>query len=242
MIYFIKHIDIEGPGTFGTFLKRKKIDYKVIDLGAGEPLPQMSDNIDAVIILGGPMNVYEEDKYSFLKAENEFIKKVLVKRIPFMGICLGSQLLSKACGATVVKSPVKEVGFFKVVLTRDGANDALFKGMDKEIDIYHWHEDMFNIPSGGKLLVTSDGCPHQAFCVAEVAYGLQFHVEVTDVSINEWAEEYIKSHADRKKEMDKMMRDYRNKKEIFNKTADILYNNFLQIVNSRKNIKNKLKV
>lgn len=234
MIYFIKHIDIEGPGTFGSFLKKKKVPFKVIDLGAGEKLPQMSEDVEAVIILGGPMNVYEEDKYPFLKEENEFIKKILVHNIPFMGICLGSQLLSKACGSTVVKSPVKEVGFFKVSITDDGRKDPLFSGFDGLMDIYHWHEDMFNIPKGGKLLATSSGCPNQAFKVGEAAYGLQFHVEVTDKSINEWATEYIKSHEDRTKEMQKMMRDYKNIKDVFNQTADTLYNNFLQIVNARK--------
>jgi GMP synthase (glutamine-hydrolysing) len=230
MIYFLKHIDIEGPGTFGSFLKKKKIDFKIIDLGAGQKLPQINSDVEAVIILGGPMNVYEEDQYSFLKDENQFIKKILVQGIPFMGICLGSQLLSKACGAAVVKSPVKEVGFYKAELTSDGKKDPLFKGLKDIFDVYHWHEDMFQIPSGGKLLTTASGCPNQAFKVGENAYGLQFHVEVTDQSINEWAKEYIKSHENRAKEMQKMMQDYKNIKDVFNQTAEVIYNNFLEIV------------
>ena len=75
MIYFIKHIDIKGPGTFGAYLKRNKIEYKIIDLGAGQSLPQMSEAIDAVVVLGGPMNVYEEDKYPFYAKKMSLLRK-----------------------------------------------------------------------------------------------------------------------------------------------------------------------
>ena len=236
MIYFIKHIDIEGPGTFGDFLKRKDIPFKIIDLGAKEKLPKLTKDVAAIVVLGGPMNVYEEDKYSFLKDEDRFIKDIIAKKIPFMGICLGSQLLSKAAGSTVTKSPVKEVGFFDVELTKDGKVDPLFKGLENKINIYHWHGDMFNIPSGGKLLATANGCPHQAFKVGPYAYGLQFHVEITDVSINEWATEYIKDHAELKTKMEKMMMDYYAKRKEFNSTAEQIYTNFLKIIKSAKNV------
>ncbi len=236
MIYFIKHIDIEGPGTFGDFLRRKNIPFRIVDLGAGEKLPKLTKDVDAIVILGGPMNVYEEDKYSFLKAEDQFIKEVLAQEIPFMGICLGSQLLSRAAGSTVGKSPVKEVGFFDVELTKDGKSDLLFKGLENKINIYHWHEDMFNIPAGGKLLATAKGCPHQAFKVGPCAYGLQFHVEVTDISINEWATEYIKDHAELKIKMERMMADYVVKKREFDQTAEKIYENFLEIIKRSKNV------
>ena len=236
MIYIIKHIDIEGPGTLGDFLRKKNIKFKIIDLGAGEKLPKFAKDVDGVIILGGPMNVYEENKYPFLKEEDRFIKEVIAKEIPFMGICLGSQLLSKAAGASVVKSPVKEVGFFDVELTKEGQRDPLFAGLEDKINIYHWHEDMFNIPDDGKLLATANGCPHQAFKVGQCAYGLQFHVEVTDVSINEWATEYIKDHVELKIKMEKMMADYQKKKGAFNKTAEQLYSNFLNIIEKAKHV------
>ncbi len=110
MILIIKHIDIEGPGTFGDFLTTKGEPFRIVELGAGEKLPSNLDGIHAVVVLGGPMNVYEEDKYPFLKDENSFIQDVLKKEIPYFGICLGSQLLAKAAGARVVRSPVKEIG------------------------------------------------------------------------------------------------------------------------------------
>ena len=101
------------------------------------------------------MNVYEEDKYPFLKKEDQFIKKVLKEEIPYLGICLGSQLLAKACGAKVVKSPVKEVGWFKIYLKNEAKQDPIFKGLNNAIDVYHWHEDMWELPEGATLLATA---------------------------------------------------------------------------------------
>jgi len=232
MILIVKHIDIEGPGTFGDFLKSKGEPYQIVELGAGEPLPDDPKKFKAVIVLGGPMNVDEEDKYSFLKPENEFIQKVLKAEIPYLGICLGSQLLAKAAGAKVVKSPVKEIGWYTVELTKDGQQDPLFKGYNPADPIYHWHGDMFQIPSNGKLLARASGCPHQAMKVGKNAYGLQFHVEVTDKSIKEWCDEYVANDLPGRPEHAKsMMDDYWKYKKKFDAQANTLYDNFLKIVN-----------
>ncbi len=230
MILIIKHIDIEGPGTFGDFLKAKGEPFKIVELGAGEPLPSELRGIKAVVVLGGPMNVDEENVYPFLKAENEFIRKVLKEEIPFLGICLGSQLLAKAAGATVGKSPVKEIGWYNVALTDEGKNDPFFKGFSETEDIYHWHGDMFQIPENGTLLATAPGCPHQALRVGKNAYGIQFHVEVTDVSIKEWCDEYSASDLPgRKEHCAVMLEGYKTKKDAFNRQANRLYENFLEL-------------
>lgn len=111
MILFIKHINIEGPETLGEFFKCRGHEIKMIELGADELLPDNLNNIKAVISLGGPMNVYEEDKCPFLKEEVQFIQKIVSEEVPFLGVCLGSQLLAKACGAKVEKSLQKEIDF-----------------------------------------------------------------------------------------------------------------------------------
>lgn len=232
MFLIIKHIDIEGPGTFGDFLIKKGEPFRIVELGAGEKLPSSLDGIKAVVVLGGPMNVYEEDKYPFLKEENEFIKKVLDAQIPYFGICLGSQLLAKAAGARVVRSPVKEIGWYHVALTPDGKKDSLLAGFREDEEIYHWHGDMFEIPANGVLLASGSRCPHQAFRVGKNAYGFQFHMEVTDRSIKEWCDEYSATDLPGRKEYCAAMLDgYMKNKEVFNRQAFQLYENFIRIVN-----------
>jgi len=234
MFLIIKHINIEGPGTLGDFLKVQGEPFRIVELGAGGNLPADPSAYKAVIVLGGPMNVDEEDKYPFLKPENEFIQKVLKEEIPYLGICLGSQLLAKAAGARVVRSPVKEIGWYQVQLTTEGKKDPLFNGFKENEPVYQWHGDMFQIPANGRLLAKAQGCPHQALKVGTNAYGLQFHVEVTDRSIKEWCDEYIS--ADLTGRMDhaaSMMDDYRKYKKEFDAQAKRMYHNFLKIINSK---------
>src|SRR3989338_2202832 len=105
MILFIKHIAIEGPGTIADFLDDNKILYTVIDLSSGDKLPKLKKDFQAIICLGGPMNVYEEEKYQFLREEDIFLRRVVEDEAPFLGICLGAQLIAKATGARVTKIP-----------------------------------------------------------------------------------------------------------------------------------------
>src|SRR3989337_4445342 len=125
MVLMLKHISIEGGGTIEDYLKsnRWEIEKRELQDGNGNSVPSKLD-YDAIIILGGPMNVYEEDKYPFLKDEDRLIKEAIKKKIPTLGICLGAQLIAKAAGAKVSKNIVrqihqKEIGWYKVSL-----NDA----------------------------------------------------------------------------------------------------------------------
>jgi GMP synthase-like glutamine amidotransferase len=235
MILIVKHIDIEGPGTLGDFLKEQGEPFTIVELGAGEPLPADPRAFKAVVVLGGPMNVDEENKYTFLKPENDFIQKVLKTHVPYLGICLGSQLLAKAAGARVVRSPVKEIGWYRVQLTAEGKKDPLFNGFSEQDPIYHWHGDMFEIPVNGRLLARAEGCPHQALKVGSNAYGIQFHVEVTDKSIREWCAEYCANDLPGRPEHAKaMMDDYWKYKKIFDAQAMVIYRNFLEITHAEK--------
>ncbi|MCA9405347.1 MAG: type 1 glutamine amidotransferase [Candidatus Omnitrophica bacterium] len=234
MILYLKNIDIEGAGTLGDFFEKKGFESRIIDLGLGEPLPDTDfSDIEALVVLGGPMNVYEEDKYPFLKQETAFIQRTLEKKIPFLGLCLGSQLLVKSAGEKVTRSPQKEIGFFPIELTDTGQDDPLFKGLPKTFDVFQWHEDMFQIPPQGHLLASSTACPHQAVRVGDNAYGLQFHVEITDISIKEWCDEYIKEHTQNASMKDRMIKNYRNREESFRHVAEVLYRNFLEIIQTK---------
>ncbi len=148
MILFIKHIDIEGPETLGVYFEKQGFALSVVDLHRGGQLPADLKHVNAVVSLGGPMNVYEEDKYPFLKDEDIFLKKVLKENVPFLGICLGSQLLAKASGGSVVRSPQEEIGWFDITLTPQGARDPLFAGLSPVMEVYQWHGDMCVVPPG----------------------------------------------------------------------------------------------
>ena len=231
MILILKHVEIEGPETIGQFFTDEGFEIRVLDLYKGDRLPKTFDHLDAVISLGGPMNVYEEDKYPFIKEENVFLRGILERGIPFMGICLGGQLIAKASGSKVGRSPEKEIGFLPVQLTAAGKKDPLFQGVAGALDVFQWHEDMFEVPAAGTLLASSPACPHQAFRAGQCAYGVQFHIEITDQSIREWSEAYFPAgdltFAEKKKAM---LADYQKKKDQFHDVADKIYANFLDII------------
>jgi GMP synthase-like glutamine amidotransferase len=227
MILVIKHISIEGPGIIGEFFNHTTQRIKTIDLEENDELPEDFSKIEAVIILGGPMNVYEEDKFPFLRDEDIFLKKAIRKEIPLLGICLGAQLLAKACGAKVKRASVEEIGWYKISLTEEGKKDALFKDIGKELDVFQWHEDTFEIPEGATLLATSDGtCKNQAFRFGKSIYGLQFHIEVTPKMLESWVRCYLDRDKQIELDAQKMLIDnaYRKKEQFVEQAHKILLN------------------
>jgi GMP synthase (glutamine-hydrolysing) len=188
-VMIIKHVEIEGPGLIGDCLKEEKIPYQILNLESGVHLPK-PDDYAGIVILGGLMNVYEEDRYPFLREEDLFIKEAIQRGKAVLGFCLGAQLVAKALGAKVTKALVKEIGWFDVSLTGAGLHDPLFSRLPETFSVFQWHEDTFNIPSAGKLIATSNPIAHQAFRYGENAYGLQFHLEVTEEMIREWMKTY----------------------------------------------------
>lgn len=231
-VIIIKHIDIEGPGTIADFLNDMGIPYEVIDVFDGKSLPDSLSNTAAVIILGGPMNVYEEDKYPFLKDEDEFLKEVIRKDLPALGLCLGAQLIAKAKGAIVKKAREKEIGWFKVSLTRDGLNDPLFQGFSRDIDVFQWHGDTFEIPEGALKLAESEICPNQAFKIGGKIYGLQFHLEVTEEMIQQWFDCYRDEIESLKGLVNpiQVISAAKLRSKIYKKQARMFYSNFFKLM------------
>jgi GMP synthase (glutamine-hydrolysing) len=188
-VLIIKHVDMEGPGLVEDFLKRERIPYEILSPRSNTRFPK-PHGFTHIVLLGGPMNVYEEDHYPFLKGEDLFIKEAIQRGMRILGFCLGAQLISKALGAKVYRAPKKEIGWYDVSLTEDGTGDSLFSGFPKTFSVFQWHEDTFEIPRAARLTATSPSVPNQAFRYGENAYGLQFHLEVTEAMIREWMNEY----------------------------------------------------
>jgi GMP synthase-like glutamine amidotransferase len=228
-ILIIKHIDIEGPGTLEYFLRSQNFfKLEIVELYREKTLPPI-ETCAAVISLGGPMNVYETDKYPFLKTEEDFLKSAIEKEIPILGICLGAQLLAKVCGSSVKKAKHKEIGWYKISLTDYGKNDKLFSGLADEIIVFQWHEDTFEIPKNALHLAKSKNCSNQAFRYGKNSYGIQFHIEVTSEMIENWFLEYKEKNLDIKK----ILSQTQKLKDELQKEANLIYSNFLNIIKNR---------
>src|SRR5665648_838956 len=126
-VLIVEHAEAEGPGTLGSFLGRVEAEIRTVQAYKGDPFPDDIGGFDALVSMGGPMNVYEEGKYPFLREETEFLRRVINANIPTLGICLGAQLIAKACYAPVIKASHKEVGWGSVSLTNAGSKDILFE-------------------------------------------------------------------------------------------------------------------
>ncbi len=175
----------EGPGTLGDFLAARGLALTSVRLFAGEAIP--SGDFDLVVVMGGPMNVYEETRHPWLGPETAFLAQRLGAGRPVVGICLGAQLMAKALGARVVRSPREEIGWRRVALTPAGRRSPFLAGLPASFAVLQWHGDMFELPAGAELLATGADCPHQAFAHGP-SLGLQFHLETTREMVEGWYE------------------------------------------------------
>jgi GMP synthase-like glutamine amidotransferase len=162
---------------------------------------------DALLVLGGPMNVYEEEKFPFLGWETAFIREWVRADRPLLGLCLGAQLLSKATGGTVSRNPDPEIGHFTVDLTEGGQADPIFSGLPNPLRVVQWHQDTFSLPAGATLLATSRQCRNQAMRLGQ-AVGLQFHLEIGREKMTTWIREYVKDPADRRVDADGILAEF----------------------------------
>jgi GMP synthase-like glutamine amidotransferase len=229
-----QHIAIEHPGIFRDFLAADGVTWDAVELDAGEPIPPL-DGYDALWVMGGPMDVWQEAEHPWLVAEKRAIREAVRERaMPFLGICLGHQLLAAALGGTVGPMRLPEVGILAVELTEAGAADPLLAGFPPRIRCLQWHGAEVSVaPADAVVLVRSPLSPVQAFRVGRHAYGLQYHVELTDQTVPEWGcvPEYEASLARTlgadalpafKAEAARLMPD-------FNRDARRLYDNFMRL-------------
>ncbi len=189
MIYVFRHVPHEGLGTLAELFERAGEPYQYLDLYREVPERFPYESAKALVVMGGPMNVYENDLYPFLDFEDDAIRGALERELPVLGICLGSQLLARALGARVRRNPVKEIGWYELRPSPEGAEDALFRHLAPRECVFQWHGDTFDLPLGAVHLASSELCFNQAFRYGERSYGLQFHLEVGEEMIREWLAE-----------------------------------------------------
>lgn len=139
-----------------------------------------------LVVMGGPMGVYERDRHPFLKDEIRLIQQFIALNKPVLGICLGAQLIAHALGARVYPNRKKEIGWFPLRLTKESRQDPLFQKLPTSCTVFQWHGDTFDLPRGAALLARSPLCRHQAFRWGDRVWGLQFHVEVDKTMILDW--------------------------------------------------------
>lgn len=222
----VKHVEQEGPGYIAELFAADGWEIQITDLSCGAVLPHDLDDIGGIVIMGGPMNVYEEEAHPFLKDEESFVRRALIDEVPVLGICLGAQLLAKTCGARITRSLKREIGWFTVTKTQEGLKDPLFRGNPQRMTVFQWHEDTFDVPDDGVLLATGRVCRNQAFRVGPNAYGIQFHIEVTPEMVEAWMRD------EKGIDVNKIIRDGRKILESFSDQGKRIITNFKKIVES----------
>jgi GMP synthase (glutamine-hydrolysing) len=186
-VLVLQHIACEPPGAFEDVLTAAGADIHRVELDEGEPLPSWQNYV-AIVAMGGPMSVNDDAELPWLTAEKQAIADAVKAGVPYWGSCLGVQLLAASLGARVYSGTQPEVGVLPVTLTDDGRSDPVFAGIPPEFLTLQWHRDTFDLPDGATLLASSPAYPNQAFRLGQTAYGVQFHVEVTEQMAREWAQ------------------------------------------------------
>lgn len=212
MIAIIKNTKTEGPGSIEQYFIKQSILYKIFEAEEGD-VPSTLEDYSGLIVMGGPMGVYEMEDYPHLKVVSRLIREAINRNIKVLGICLGAQLIAYTLGAKVYKGHREEIGWHDIELTGDGLRDPLMLSLAKhpsvgdvwkKFKVFHWHGDTFELPMGAVHLARSALYENQAFRYKYNVYALQFHIEVTMDLLKKW------------------FKDGSSKEQIFNEAEKIL--------------------
>jgi GMP synthase (glutamine-hydrolysing) len=180
-IHYLQHVPFEGLGSIERWIRRGPHVLGATRLYRDDPLPAV-EAVDLLVVMGGPMNIYDEAKNRWLAKEKRYIERAVSAGKRVLGICLGAQLVADVLGAQVYANADKEIGWFPVELTEAASASDLFAAFPAQFEAFHWHGDTFDIPAGALHVARSAGCAHQAFVYDERVVGLQFHLETTPAS------------------------------------------------------------
>jgi GMP synthase-like glutamine amidotransferase len=227
----LQHLSVEHPGIFRDFFAADGIRLQTVELDAGEPIPDLG-GFAFMIAMGGPQDVWQEAEHAWLVPEKAAIRHFVAEmKRPFLGICLGHQLLAEAIGGKVGKCETAEVGVLGVSKTAAGKQDRLLAGTPDPMSVLQWHgAEVKALPQGAAVLAGSPVSPVQIFRYGEYAYGLQCHVEISKVTVDEWAAvpAYAQSLEQTlgKGAVDRLRQAVADRLPQFNRDARALYDNF----------------
>ncbi len=231
----LQHIGVEHPGIFRDYMQTDGIVWDAIELDQGESIPSL-DGYDALIVMGGPMDVWEELKYHWLIEEKETIATAIVERkLPYLGFCLGHQLMADALGGEVLAMSAAEVGILDVELNEVGRRASLFAGLPDKIKSLQWHgAEVAVAPPNSQVLAVSPACAIQALQYGDTAFSVQFHIELTDTTVADWGK--VPAY---EQSLEKMLgagalqhlaRRAQDNMGEFNRCANLMYNNFINMI------------
>ena len=237
-VIVLQHINIEDPGFIKDLMITEGVKLTTIELDEGEKIPSDLNKFDAMFCMGGPMDTWMEKDYSWLIEEKKKIKEFVVElKKPYLGFCLGCQLLGEVVGGNVVKSKYPEIGMLNVNFSQNKKSDLLFSEFPEKITSLQWHSyEVQNLENNKNitLLASSPETKYQIFKYQEHAYGIQFHIEVKDTTVGEWGCVPEYKSALEKQLGDGALKKFDEEAKIhmsnMNKYSNILYQNFKKLV------------
>jgi len=185
-VLVLQHDRLGDLGTYEGVLAERRAEIELVELNTVRRLPDWR-HFDAILALGGQASIAAGSPPAWLDYERQYVRDAVTGGVPYWGVCFGAQLLAASLGARVYRGPRPEVGINRVSLTEAGRRDPVFRGVPRELNVFEWHGDGFELPRGGVLLVESAFYPNQAFRWGEHAYGVQFHLEVSPQMAHAWA-------------------------------------------------------
>lgn len=177
-VHYLQHVPFEGLGCMEPYLTDRGHELTSTHIYRDDALPRLQD-LDWLVVMGGPMGVYDHDEYPWLAGELVFISDAIDSGKVVLGICLGAQLVASALGARVIRGGCREIGWFPITRSAAADKTLLSDTVPASLKVFQWHSDTFELPAGAQLLASSEVCDNQGYIYDDRVIGFQFHLETT---------------------------------------------------------------